>query len=76
MKQLEYKGYLGSIDYSETDKCFFGSVMGMPKNSITYEGETFSELYNDFKGAIDCYLSWCEEKKFKPRKSSSILGLV
>ena len=69
MNKLEYKGYYGSIEYSKEDDCLFGKVMGMPDNLILYEGNTASELYSDFKSAIDSYLDCCQSNGLKPRKS-------
>jgi predicted HicB family RNase H-like nuclease len=69
MNKLEYKGYYGSIEYNKEDDCLFGSILGMPDNLISYEGNTATELYMDFKDAIDSYLSFCKEKGIKPRKS-------
>ena len=40
MGYLKYKGYTGSVEYSEDDKCLFGKVQGMAKDNITYEGAT------------------------------------
>ena len=62
MEYLKYKGYTGSVEYSEEDKCLYGKVQGMSKDSITYEGTTVGELTADFEGAIDDYLALCEEK--------------
>ena len=62
MGYLKYKGYTGSVEYSEDDKCLFGKVQGMAKDSITYEGFTVEELTADFEGAVDDYLALCEEK--------------
>ena len=56
MEYLKYKGYTGSVEYSEEDKCFFGKVQGMTKDGITYEGDTVEELTKDFEGAVDDYL--------------------
>ena len=66
MGYLKYKGYTGSVEYSEEDKCLFGKVQGMAKDSITYEGSTVEELTADFEG--DDYLALCEEKGIQPRK--------
>ena len=44
---LKYKGYTGSVEYSEEDNCLFGKVQGMAKDSITYEGATVDELTSD-----------------------------
>ncbi|GHT10331.1 antitoxin HicB [Bacteroidia bacterium] len=71
MDKLEYKGYYGSIEYSKEDNCLFGKVIGIPKNLISYEGETAAELYEDFKEVIDYYLNSCDSKGIKPHKSYS-----
>jgi predicted HicB family RNase H-like nuclease len=71
MGYLKYKGYTGSVEYSEEDKCLFGKVQGLSKDSITYEGSTVEELTDDFESAIDEYLQLCEEKGIQPRKPYS-----
>ena len=71
MNRLKYKGYYGSIEYSAEDNCLCGKVLGMPKDLISYEGNTASELYEDFKGAVDDYLQLCENSGRKPHKSYS-----
>ena len=68
MNNLGYKGYYGSIEYSKTDKRFYGSVLGMTKDSITFEGNTVEELEVDFINAIESYLEGCTELGIKPRK--------
>lgn len=72
MRTLSYKGYTGSIEASEADNCLYGQVIGLPDDTmISYEGETVSELKNDFQGAVDDYLAYCEEEGIEPRKSYS-----
>ena len=66
MGYLKYKGYIGSVEYSEEDKCLFGKVQGMTKDCITYEGATVEELTADFEGAVDDYLQLCIEKGIEP----------
>jgi len=68
MNNLEYKGYYGSIEYNKEYKCLYGKVLGMTKDSITYEGNTVEELENDFINAIESYLDGCEEMGIKPRR--------
>jgi predicted HicB family RNase H-like nuclease len=68
MGHLEYKGYYGSIEYSKENSCLYGNVLGMNKDSISYEGSTVVELENDFKDAIESYLEGCNELGIKPRK--------
>ena len=70
MEKLRYNGYFGSIEYSKADNCLHGEVVGLGKETcITYEGDTASELYEDFKGAIDDYLEYCNDRGIKPKKS-------
>lgn len=40
MSILNYKGYTGSVEFSQEDNCLYGKVLGMKKNCISYEGET------------------------------------
>ena len=35
---MEYKGYLGSVEFSEEDDIFFGKVLGI-RSLISYEGD-------------------------------------
>lgn len=50
-----YKGYIGSVEFSEEDGIFYGKVMGV-RSLISYEGENEEELLNDFHAAVDDYL--------------------
>lgn len=67
MGLLKYKGYTGSVDYSEEDNCLYGKVLGMSKDMITYEGQDVNELRRDFEGAIDDYLTLCKANGKTPR---------
>lgn len=71
MNTLKYKGYIGTVDYSEEDKCLFGKIAGMPKSSITYEGTSVDELEEDFHNAVDDYLAECKERGLEPVKPFS-----
>lgn len=67
MKYLDYKGYSGSIEYSEEDGLLYGKVLGI-KGLLSYEGETGKDLEADFKEAIDVYLADCKAKNKPPEK--------
>ena len=56
---IQYKGYVGSVEFSEEDGIFYGKVMGI-RSLISYEGESAKELLDDFHGAIDDYLETCK----------------
>ncbi len=57
---MVYKGYVGSVEFSEEDGVFFGKVQGI-RSLISYEGTTAKKLVSDFHNAVDDYLSSCEE---------------
>ena len=65
---MEYKGYLGSVEFSEADALFFGKVMGV-RALISYEGENAHDLLEDFHGAVDDYLALCEAQGVEPEKA-------
>ena len=67
MKYLEYKGYSGSIEYSEEDNLLYGKVLGV-QGLISYEGLTGKDLEADFAEAIDTYLVDCETSGKTPEK--------
>ena len=62
---MEYKGYLGSVEFSEKDKVFYGKAMGI-RSLISYEGTTAQELLDDFHSAVDDYLALCAEEGITP----------
>lgn len=55
---LDYKNYVGSIEFSQEDALFFGKVLGI-RALISYEGTTARELIDDFHRAVDDYLEEC-----------------
>ena len=65
---IEYKGYVGTIEFSKNDKVFFGKVLGT-KALISYEGHSASELIEDFQNAIDDYLELCKIQNKEPEKA-------
>lgn len=68
MNTLKYKGYIGSVAYSEPDKVFFGKIEGID-GLVNYEGESVQELTAAFHEAVDDYLIFCDEHGWKPEKS-------
>ena len=66
MKQ--YKGHVGSIEFSESDGLFYGKVMGI-RALISFEGTNAHELVEDFHGAVDDYLTLCKAENKEPEKA-------
>ena len=56
-KIIEYKGYVGSVEFSENDGVFYGKVPGI-RSLISYEGRTAAELVSDFRESVDNYLNF------------------
>jgi predicted HicB family RNase H-like nuclease len=44
---MEYKGYLGSVEFSEEEAVFFGKIMNI-RSLISYEGKNVMELSEQF----------------------------
>lgn len=65
---MEYKGYLGSVEFSPKDNLLFGKVQGI-RSLISYEGSSVEELLGDFHGAVDDYLSACEQEGTEPEQA-------
>lgn len=65
---MEYKGYVGSVEFSEEDALFFGKVMGI-RALISYEGENAHDLVEDFHSAVEDYLAMCTAEGIEPEKA-------
>jgi predicted HicB family RNase H-like nuclease len=66
-KQMEYKGYTGSIEYSKEDKVFYGKILDI-RGLITFESDTLDGLPAAFHDSVDDYLKDCEEEGWEPLK--------
>ena len=59
--RLKYKGYEGTVEYSEDDDCLFGKILGI-EGLAMYFGDSLESLKKDFCEAVDFHLSHLEEK--------------
>ncbi|MEA3372908.1 MAG: type II toxin-antitoxin system HicB family antitoxin [Campylobacterota bacterium] len=64
---IEYKGYIGSIEYSSEDKCFFGKLE-MIDDLVTFEANSADELETNFQNVVEEYLQTCKELQREPQK--------
>ncbi|PHS38692.1 MAG: toxin-antitoxin system HicB family antitoxin [Sulfurovum sp.] len=64
---IEYKGYIGSIEYSPEDTCFFGKLE-MIDDLVTFESDNAKELEENFHDAVDEYLESCKVLGREPQK--------
>ncbi|MDH4128757.1 MAG: antitoxin HicB [Spirochaetota bacterium] len=60
MKELKYKNYIGTVNYSKEDACYFGIIKKI-KDSVSYEGYTKEELEKDFQNAVEDYIAFRKE---------------
>lgn len=70
MNTMTYKGYLGSVNYSDKDQVFFGKIEGI-NGVVNFEGESVKELTEAFHEAVDDYLAYCKDEGIEPDKSYS-----
>ena len=52
---IEYKGYVGTIEYSPEDNIYHGCLLNID-DSINYDGTNIEELYMDYQEAVDFYI--------------------
>lgn len=65
---IEYKGYIGSVEYSNEDKCFFGKVE-MIDDLITFEASTVDDMDKNFQESVDDYIDTCTKLGRQAQKS-------
>ncbi|MDY0222671.1 MAG: type II toxin-antitoxin system HicB family antitoxin [Desulfobacterium sp.] len=70
MKTMTYKGYFAKTNFDKQDSLFWGKVLGI-QESITFEGETVTQLTEDFHNAINRYLADCKKEGRTPAKPYS-----
>lgn len=65
---LEYKDYIGSIEYNPKKETFFGKILGI-KGLFAYSAENAKALKTAFMQAVEDYIDTCSIMKQKPEKS-------
>lgn len=62
---LEYKGYLGSVEFSADDEVFFGKITGI-RDVVTFEGDSVTKLKKAFKDTVEDYIITCKQLGKEP----------
>ena len=57
---MQYKKFIGSVNFSVTDKRFFGKIEGI-NDLVTFEGNSVKDLKMAFHESVDDYLALCKE---------------
>jgi predicted HicB family RNase H-like nuclease len=67
---LEYKGYLGVIEFDDEAGIFHGEVINL-RDVITFQGACVEELRQALKDSVEDYLAFCQERGEEPEKPFS-----
>ncbi len=67
---IEYKGYLGVIDFDPELDAFHGTVTNT-NDVITFYGSSVTELRQEMQKSIEEYLEFCQEQGKKPESPFS-----
>jgi predicted HicB family RNase H-like nuclease len=58
---LEYKGYIGHVEFDDEAEIFHGEVINT-RDVITFQGTSVEGLHEAFVESVDDYLVFCAER--------------
>lgn len=64
---LQYKGYVGSVEFSEADDLLYGKLLFI-RDLVSYEGIDGKGLKRAFHEAVDDYLATCDTEGRSPER--------
>lgn len=64
---IEYRGYIGTIDFDPEIDLFHGTVINT-NDLITFYGASVTKLREDMQRSIEAYLEFCKEQGKVPEK--------
>jgi predicted HicB family RNase H-like nuclease len=67
---MEYKGYIGKVEFDDEAGIFHGEVINT-RDVITFQGESVAELKRAFRESVEDYLAFCKERGEEPDKPFS-----
>lgn len=67
---MEYKGYVGRVEYDDDAGLFHGEVINT-RDVITFQGTTVAELRKAFRDSVEDYLAFCKQRGEEPEKPFS-----
>jgi len=70
MNYIEYKGHLGTVEFSPDDLVFHGKLHGI-NDLVTFEATSVDDLLSSFHEAVDDYLDLCQRHGKEPEKAYS-----
>lgn len=57
---MKYKGYIGSVEYSTNNGCFYGKIENI-EDLVTYGAQTLEGIEKSFREAVNDYIEFCKE---------------
>jgi predicted HicB family RNase H-like nuclease len=67
---MEYKGYIGTVQFDEEAEIFHGEVINL-KDVITFQSDSVEGLKREFHESVDDYLEFCRKRNEEPEKPFS-----
>jgi predicted HicB family RNase H-like nuclease len=67
---IEYKGYIGIVDFDPEIDSFHGTVINI-NDVITFYGSSVAELREEMRQSVEDYLEFCQEQGREPEKPFS-----
>jgi predicted HicB family RNase H-like nuclease len=67
---MEYKGYIGRIEFNDEAGIFHGEVINT-RDVITFQGESVAELKTALKDSVEDYLAFCGSRGEEPDRPFS-----
>ena len=67
---IEYKGYIGQVEFDDEASIFHGRVINT-RDVITFHGTSVAELRKALRKSVDVYLDFCAERGEEPDKPFS-----
>jgi predicted HicB family RNase H-like nuclease len=67
---MEYKGYIGNVEFDDNANIFHGEVINL-RDVVTFQGSTVAQLRKAFRDSVGDYLEFCAERGESPEKPYS-----
>ena len=64
---MEYKGYVGQVEFDAETGILHGEVMGI-RDVVTFQGKSSAEVEKAFHESVDGYLRLCKDRSEEPEK--------
>ena len=58
--QLQYKDFIGSVNFSSNDQIYYGKIEGI-SDLVTFEGNSVQMLTLDFYQVVEDYIKDCKD---------------